>query len=112
VSLLEVSVAARESGGVVVLAGEADLTSITQLSKVLDAQRAGRTTHLTIGVSKLRYADAASGRALAEAAVILRNRGGNLVLLHPQPSMVRLLRLLRADDMLTIQGDTETTPGP
>jgi anti-sigma B factor antagonist len=111
VSLLEISVAAGESGRVVVLAGEADHASATQLSEVLDAELSGPVMHLTVDVSELRYADSASVRKLAVAAMTLRNRGGNLVLFHPQPWMVSLLTLLRAEEMLTIVSGTETTSG-
>lgn len=80
VSVLEISVTAGESGPVVALAGEADLTCITRLNEVLTAQLSGRTAHLTINTSDLRFADSASIRALMAAAMILRDRGGSLVL--------------------------------
>ena len=41
-SLLEVSVASGESGPVLVLAGEADLTTVTRLEQALTAQISGR----------------------------------------------------------------------
>jgi anti-sigma B factor antagonist len=110
-SLLEVSVAAGESGRVVVLAGEADYTSVTQLSEVLDAELSGPALRLTVDVSELGYADSASVRTLAAAAMTLRDRGGNLVLLRPQPWMVSLLTLLHAEETLTIVSGTETLPG-
>lgn len=46
-SLLEVVIAGGDSGPVVVLAGEADHSSITQLNEVLTAQVSARTSHLT-----------------------------------------------------------------
>jgi hypothetical protein len=54
VSLLEVSVAAGDLGPVIVLAGEADLSSIAQLNEVLTTQVSARTSHLTIDVTNLR----------------------------------------------------------
>jgi hypothetical protein len=42
VSLLEVSVAAGASGPVLVLAGEADITSVTRLEEVLTARVSGQ----------------------------------------------------------------------
>jgi hypothetical protein len=48
VSLLEVSVEAGDLGPVIVLAGDADSSSVTQLNEVLIAQVSGRTRHLTI----------------------------------------------------------------
>jgi anti-sigma B factor antagonist len=108
VTSLQVSAAASGIGQVVVLAGEADLTTITQLAEVLDAQLTGQVTHLTIDVSGLRFADVSSIRILAVAAVTLINRGGSLVLVHPQPSVARMLTLLCLEDMFTIRSGTGT----
>ena len=82
-SSLQVTLAAGAAGPVVILAGEADQASRTQLDEVLDAQLSGQPAQLTIDVSRLRYADSSAIRALAAAAVILRYRGGNLILMHP-----------------------------
>ena len=110
--MLEASVAAGESGPVIVLTGEADLTSVNELSELLAGQLAGGTRRLTIDVSGLRFADSASIRALVLAARTLRERDGSLVLLHPQRPVARVLALLGADQMVTIRGGTEATSGP
>jgi len=110
--MLETSVAAGESGTVVILAGEADQASHTRLAEVLDAQLSGPATHLTIEVSRLCSADADSIRALAAAAVILGHRGGNLILMHPQQPVLRMLTTMGADQMLTIQEANHTAESP
>ena len=56
-SSLEVSIAAGASGPVLVLAGEADFTSITRLDEALTAQISGQAVQLTIDAANLRYAD-------------------------------------------------------
>jgi ABC-type transporter Mla MlaB component len=66
---LEVSVATGASGPVLVLAGEADFTSITRLDKALTAQVSGRAVQLAIDAANLRYADSASMRTLVMAAM-------------------------------------------
>ena len=71
-SVLEVSVAAGDFGPVIVLAGEADLSSIARLNEVLTAQVSARTSHLTIDVTNLRSADLATAQALILAALIVR----------------------------------------
>ena len=109
---LEASVAAGVAGPVVVLAGEADLTSAGELSELLAGQLAGGTRQLTIDVSGLRFADSASIRVLVLAARTLRDRGGGLVLLRPQRPVAKVLALLGADQMVTIRGGAEATPGP
>jgi anti-sigma B factor antagonist len=102
---LEASVAAGDFGPIIILAGKADRTSHTQLAEVLDAQLSSQATHLTIEASRLCSADSDSIRALAAAAVILRHRGGDLILMHPQQSVLRMLTTLGADQMLTIRGE-------
>lgn len=110
--MLRTSVAAGESGPVIILAGKADRASHAQLAEVLDVQLSAQATHLTIEMSRLYSADGDSIRALAAAAVILRQRGGDLILRHPQQSILELLTAMGADQMLTIRGKTgrETRP--
>ena len=111
-SLLEVSVAAGDSGPVVVLTGEADLSSTTQLYDVLTAQVSARTSHLPIDVTDLRSADPATAQALMLAALIVRAQGGNAVLLNPQAPVARVLDRLRAAEMFTILGRTSVANEP
>jgi anti-sigma B factor antagonist len=109
--MLEASVVeAGESGPVIVLVGESDLTCAEQLGALITGQLAEGTRQLTIDMSGLRFADSVSIRTLALAAKTLRERGGNLVLLDPQPSVARVLALLGVDQMLTIRGKTPTMP--
>jgi anti-sigma B factor antagonist len=100
--MLQASVEAGESGPVIVLAGEADLTCAEQLGALIAEQLAGGTRQLTIDVSGLRFADSASIRTLVLAARTLTERGGSLVLLDPQQPVARVLALLGADQMVTI----------
>jgi anti-sigma B factor antagonist len=104
--MLQASVEAGESGPVIVLAGEADLTCAGQLDALIAGQLAGGTRQLTVDVSGLRFADSASIRTLVLAARTLTERGGSLVLLDPQRSVARVLALLGADQMITVRGKT------
>jgi anti-anti-sigma regulatory factor len=74
VSLLEVSVEAGDLGPVIVLAGDADSSSVTQLNEVLIAQVLGRTRHLTIDATNLRSIDPATVQTLMLAAPIVMVR--------------------------------------
>jgi anti-anti-sigma factor len=107
VGALETSVAAGESGPVLVLAGEADLMSAARLSEVLAAQLSGGAQHLSVDLSELRFADSASVRALVLTARTLRERGGTLVLLRPQPPVARMLELMGVTELLDVQGTAE-----
>ena len=90
-SSLEVSIATGASGPVLVLAGEADFTSITRLDEALTAQISGQAVQLTIDAANLRYADSASMRTLVMAAMKARTRAGSVTLLDPQPPVARML---------------------
>jgi anti-sigma B factor antagonist len=103
VSTLQVSVSAGESGPVIVLSGEADFQGTAELSTVLTAQLAAGVLQLLVNVSELRFADSTSVRALVLAARTLRDRGGALVLIRPQPSVARVLEIMGADQLLTVQ---------
>ena len=106
--MLKASVEAGESGPVITVSGEADLTCAEQLGALIAGQLAGGTRQLTIDMSGLRFADSASVRTLALAARTLKERGGNLVLLDPQPPVARVLALLGVDQMVSIRGKTPT----
>jgi anti-sigma B factor antagonist len=106
VSSLETSVATGESGPVIMLTGEADAQGVSELSTVLTAQLSTGATQLLVDTSKLRFADSSSIRALVLAARTLRDRGGTLVLAHPQPAVRRTLELMGADQLIMLQGGT------
>jgi anti-sigma B factor antagonist len=103
VSSLEVSIATGASGPVLVLAGEADFTSITRLDEALTAQISGQAVQLTIDAANLRYADSASMRTLVMAAMKARTQAGSVTLLDPQPAVARMLDLLCIDQMFSIR---------
>ena len=103
VSSLEVSIATGASGPVLVLAGEADFTSITRLDEALTAQISGQAVQLTIDAANLRYADSASMRALVMAAMKVRTLAGSVTLLDPQPPVARMLDLLCVEEMFSIR---------
>jgi anti-anti-sigma factor len=115
VSSLEVSTATGASGPVLVLAGEADFTSITRLDEALTAQISGQAVQLTIDAANLRYADSASMRTLVMAVMKARTRAGNVTLLDPQPAVARMLDLLCIDQMFSIRhraaGETHPDSG-
>jgi anti-anti-sigma factor len=102
-SLLDLSVTGTTSGPVVVLSGEADLTTLDQLNGVLNEQIRSGSRLVTADVSGLRFADSATITALARAARVLRERGGDLEILDPHPAVVRILSLTGVDQLLTVR---------
>ena len=109
---LGASVADGESGPLITLSGEADLTSAAQLNALVTVQLSGGTRHLTIDVSGASFVDSAAIRVLVLAARTLKERGGTLVLLHPQPAVVRLLAVTGAEQMFAINGQIPGQPAP
>ena len=101
-SVLEISVAAGAAGPVMTLAGDADLTNAAALGEALAVQLSGGARHLTMDLSGLRFADSASVRALVLAGRTLHERGGELVLVRPQPAVARVLALMGVDQAITI----------
>jgi anti-sigma B factor antagonist len=112
VGLLEISVAAGESGPVLMLSGEADLTTAAELSDALTAQLASGTPHLTVDVSRLQFADSAVIRALVLTNRTLKARGGGLELVHPQPVVARALNLLGVDRVIEVRDGTSAGAEP
>ena len=102
-NLLEVSVQAGDLGPVIVLAGDADGSSATQLDEALTAQVSGRTTHLTIDATDLRSIDPATAQTLTLAALIVMVQGGSTVLVNPQEPILKMLTHTRTTEMFTIQ---------
>lgn len=107
---LEASVAAGRSGPVITLSGAADLVSAAELTALISGQLSRGTVELTIDASGLRFADTASIRVLVLAATTLNERGGRLVLLHPQRPVARILAVLGVAEMFTIRRATMGEP--
>ena len=110
--LLEISVAAGEAGPVLTLSGEADLTTVAELTEALTAQLAISARHLTVDLSRLRFADSAVIRALVLADRALKQRGGGLALAHPQPVVARALSLLGVDQAIEIRDGMSARADP
>jgi len=102
VDLLGTSVAAGAYGPLIVLSGAADFT-IAHLTGVLASQMTEVTRQLMIDVSGLRFADSASIWLLLVVARTLKDEGGSMVLIRPQPAVARILTLIDTDHVITIR---------
>jgi anti-anti-sigma factor len=111
-SLLEVSAETGNLGPVIVLAGDADGSSATQLDEVLTAVVSGRTVHLTIDATNLRSVDPATAQTLTLAALIVMVQGGRTVLVNPQEPVLKMLNHTRATEMFAIQNRTPAETAP
>ena len=111
-SMLRASVTAGESGPLILVCGEVDLTNADELSELVTGQLADGTLHLTVDVGGLDFADTAGIRVFLLAARTLRQRGGDLVLLRPQRTLARILEILGAEEVLAIRGGIDAAPEP
>lgn len=111
-SLLEVSVQAGDLGPVIVLAGDADGSPVTQLDEALTAQVSGQTTRLTIDATDLRSIDPATAQTLMLAALIVMVQGGRTVLVNPQEPVLKMLSHTRTAEMFTIQAQRPARIAP
>jgi anti-sigma B factor antagonist len=112
VSLLEITVDSGDSGSVVRLSGESDLSTAGQLSEALNAQVASGAQHLTIDLSGLRFADSATIRNFIEIHQKFKNSGGTLELLNPQPTVAHAISLLGVDQVLTVRTKSDPEDQP
>jgi anti-anti-sigma factor len=110
--LLEVSARTGSRGPVIVLAGDADGSSATQLDEVLTAVVSGRTVHLTIDATNLRSVDPATAQTLMLAALIVMVQGGSTVLVNPQEPVLKRLNHTRVTEMFSIQNRTPAETAP
>ena len=81
---LRISASAGADGPVVVLSGEADLTTTEMLREVLATQLGTGARLVTVDASELSFLDSASLRILVLAARALHARHGTLLFACPQ----------------------------
>lgn len=103
VSSLKIAEEAGPRGPVIRLAGEADLTVASQLRDAITAQVCGGARCVTIDLSALRFTDSAAVDVFVGAHRALRDTGGVLELLNPQPGVARVLGLLGVDRVVPVR---------
>jgi anti-sigma B factor antagonist len=112
VGTLRAVVTGGSAGPLIALSGEADSTSVAELSHLITGQLTDGTPYLTIDASGLVFADTASIRVLVLAGRTLQQRGGNLVLVRPRPMLVRVLQIMGADQFITVREQADAAPEP
>lgn len=103
---------AGDLGPVVVLAGEADRSSVTQLSEVLTARLSARARYRTIDATKLRSIDQARAQALMLAALTVLAQGGRTVLVNPRKLVLEVLNRSHVTEMFTVQDRAPAQTAP
>src|SRR5258706_13106540 len=96
------NISARPSREEIVLAfsGEADAAAGPLLAHALTQATSYGHTRTAIDLADLDFIDTLCLSILFDTHESLRDRGGDLVLLSPQPPVRRLLDILRRDDLI------------
>lgn len=101
--MLEISVTAGEFGPLIVLCGAAEFSNITQLIDVISSQVSEGVRQLVIDTSGLCFADSTSIWFLLLTARTMKTDGGSMVLIRPQPAVVRTLNLVDVEQVITVR---------
>lgn len=101
--LLTITPRLTPAGTVVELAGEADVTCSGRLVEALCSQLPPGAVKLVVDVGQLAYMDSIALRAIVVAAKVLKNRGGQLTVLHPREAVQHMLIMTGVDRLVLIQ---------
>jgi anti-anti-sigma factor len=99
---LEVSVVVSPSWVIADVAGEADASTVDQLRDALIAQLPPDVRRVIVDLSGLCFIGSLGVHVLLDAARILADRGGSLVLISPAPIVARILSLTGADELIPV----------
>lgn len=102
---LKASVTTANSYTLVALAGESDMNTSPTLRDILQPQASAETRRLIIDLSELKFIDSTAVHVLMDARAALAARGGQLVLVAPQPVVARVLTLVGADELIPVHAD-------
>jgi anti-anti-sigma factor len=103
-SLLTVTVKDGPEGPVLVLEGLADFSNFQALAEVLHGHIADHgSSRLVVDAEALSYVDSLANRVLGQAARVLRDRGGQLILVRPTPAVLAMLQITGTSTLMHIQ---------
>jgi anti-anti-sigma factor len=102
--MLQVATAASDASALMAVRGELDFAgAVTLRGRMLEVLSAHRPTHLDIELAGVAFIDCAGVRTLVWADTRMRERGGSMAVIRPSPVVLRLLRLLEFDRVLTLR---------
>lgn len=92
-----------EAEGRLILSGAVDVDNDQILAAVLSAATSPASGVLPIDFSRVEFLSVSACRALAESTEKFRARGGQLLLIAPQPAVERIIRLIGLDRLMLIK---------
>lgn len=84
------------------LAGSVQLAEAEELAAELPALVEAAAPFVIVDLAELEFISSLGLSAMVKAHKAARELGGNLVLVHPQPPIAKLLKLTRMDELLAI----------
>ena len=88
---------------VLTLAGELDMACAPEFAAHLERAIDAHCDCVVIDISRLTFMDSAGVRALLSGARTIQLDGGAIVLAAPTPSILRVLELVHASDVVQIE---------
>jgi anti-sigma B factor antagonist len=107
-------VSSRSQGDHVVLAlaGEIDLYTAPKLQgELTTALAAGKPSHLVVDMSAVEFCDSTGMNVLLAAHRLATERGGDLALAAPRPSVRKILEVTGLESVFTIHDDLPAVTG-
>ena len=111
---VELRVSSRSQGDYVVLAlvGEIDLYTAPRLqSELTSALSDGKPTQIVVDMSGVEFCDSTGMNVLLAAHRAATERGGQLALAAPRPSVRKILEVTGLQSVFTIHDDGDITAG-
>lgn len=104
---LKASVRAGDSYILVTLDGESDANTGQLLRDLLQSEASKGVPRLILDLSGLRFMDSVAVHVLIDVRAILRDRGGELILVALHPVVARVLSLAGADQLIPVYADLD-----
>lgn len=100
---LQISVAAKDTGSKVTVAGEVDVSNASELRDALKKAMAQHTGDVAVDMADVSYIDSTGIGVLVGAAHAAFDKGTELIIQKPQSNVERVLNLLGIEDQLNIE---------
>jgi anti-sigma B factor antagonist len=104
---LNIDASASRDAIVLAFSGEADAAAAPLLAHALTQASAYGHHRIAIDLADLEFIDTHCLSILFDTHQMLRDRGGDLVLLSPRPPVRRLLDILQREDLIELCSDDE-----
>jgi anti-sigma B factor antagonist len=112
---VELRVSSQSQGDRVVLAlaGEIDLYTAPKLQgELTSALAGGKTANIVVDMSAVEFCDSTGMNVLLAAHRLATERGGDLTLAAPRPSVRKILEVTGLESVFTIDADPAAVTGP